>query len=340
MIWFATLAYVTLAVATTLQPIPSSNIEKSAHSSESNKTIVKEGGSRSYLTTNIEFNVGKGWGVVKSLFDNPSKITDPIHEGFDSFSASAHTWYESHFSDTGVSFWDKVNEFSPNIKEYADELFHHTVELYPSEKLTEFRESIVNATATATLLREVCNEAAEDSGVSLHSVIEEYGDIFVVLFQELMEMFPPPEEAPGHDNRTIMINMALDRFEEGFLQVATRLGVSEELLKSHSSSLKFVVQHVAVTIGDLAEQHPDTANTLLLIAIAELSPLLLPEIEIGALFGEWLLHPFLHMFGFGPQGPIRGGIAAWLQRWIFGPAIPKGNWFAALQRLAMIGRKL
>jgi hypothetical protein len=318
MMWFATLAYVTLAVATTLQPIPSSNIEKSAHSSESNKTIVKEGGSRSYLATNIEFNVGKGWGVVKSLFDNPSKITDPIHEGFDSFSASAHTWYESHFSDTGVSFWDKVNEFSPNIK----------------------GESIVNATATATLLREVCNEAAEDSGVSLHSVIEEYGDIFVVLFQELMEMFPSPEEAPGHDNRTIMINMALDRFEEGFLQVATRLGVSEELLKSHSSSLKFVVQHVAVTIGDLAEQHPDIANTLLLIAIAELTPLLLPEIEIGALFGEWLLHPFLHMFGFGPQGPIRGGIAAWLQRWIFGPAIPKGNWFAALQRLAMIGGKL
>jgi hypothetical protein len=319
--WFATLAYVTLAAATTLQPITSSNIEKSVRSSESNKSIIKE-----------------GWGAVKSLFDNPSKITDTIHEGFDSLSASVHTWYESHFPDTGESSWDKIAEIGPNIKEYADELFHHTVELYPSERLTEFRESIVNVTTAAALLREVCNGAAEDSGISLHSVIEEYGDIFVVLFQELMEMFPPPEEAPGHDNRTIMINTALDRIEDGFLQVATKLGVSKEMLKSHSSSLKFVVQHVTITIGDLVEQHPDIVNTLLLIAIAELSPLFLPE--IGTLLEGWLLHPLLRMFGFGPQGPIKGGIAAWLQRWIFGATIPEGSWFAVLQRLAMIGTKL
>ncbi|KAG2344955.1 hypothetical protein BDR05DRAFT_960922 [Suillus weaverae] len=277
---------------------------------------------------------------MKSLFDNPSKITDAIHEGFDSLSASAHTWYELHFPDTGESFWDKIIELGPNIKEYADELFHHAVELYPSEKLTEFRESMVNVTSTATTLRKVCSEAAKDSGVSIHSVIEEHGDIFIVLFEELIEMFPPPEEAPGHDNRTIMINTALDRFEEGFLQVATKLGVSEELLKSHSNSLKFVVQHVAVTLGDLVEQHPDIANTLLIVAIAELLPLLLSEIGIGTLLEGWLLRPLLRMFGFGPQGPIKGGIAAWLQRWIFGSTIPEGSWFAVLQHLAMIGAKL
>ncbi|KAG2035348.1 hypothetical protein BDR03DRAFT_962855 [Suillus americanus] len=319
--WFATLAYVTLAAATTLQPITSSNIERGARSSESNKTIIEE-----------------GWGAVKSLFDNPSKITDAIHEGFDSLSASAHTWYDSHFPDTGESFWDKVTELGPNIKEYADELFLHTVELYPSEKLVEFRESMVNVTATATILREVCSGATEGSGISLNSVIEEHGDIFVALFEELMKMFPPPEEAPGHDNRTIMVNTALDHIEEGFFQVATKLGVGEELLKSHSDSLKFVVQHVTVTIGDLVEQHPDIANTLLIIAIAELLPLMLPE--IGALLEGVLLRPLLRMFGFGPQGPIKGGIAAWLQRWIFGPTIPEGSWFSVLQHLAMIGTKL
>ncbi|KAG1733094.1 hypothetical protein EDD22DRAFT_926522, partial [Suillus occidentalis] len=93
---------------------------------------------------------------------------------------------------------------------------------------------MVNVTATVTVLHKVCSGAAEDSGVSFQTIIEEHGDIFGVLFAELMEMFPPPDEAPGHDNRTIMISMALDRFEEGFLQVATKLGVSEELLKSHS----------------------------------------------------------------------------------------------------------
>lgn len=320
--WFSTLAYVTLAAAATLQPISPSNIEESARLAESNKIV-------------------EGWGAVKSLFDDPSKITDAIHEGFDSLSASAHTWYELHFPDTEESFWDKIKELGPNIKEYADELFHHAAELYPSDKLTEFRESMINVTATATVLHKVCSGAAEDSGVSFQSIIEEHGDIFVVLFEELIEMFPPPEEAPGHDNRTIMISTALDRFEEGFLQVATKLGVSEEQLKSHSSSLKFVVQHVTVTIGDLVEQHPDIANTLLLVAIVELLPLLLPEFGIGALFEGWpLLRPLLRLLGFGPQGPIKGGIAAWLQRWIFGPTIPGGSWFAVLQRLAMIGTKL
>ncbi|KAG1875438.1 hypothetical protein DFJ58DRAFT_740965 [Suillus subalutaceus] len=169
--------------------------------------------------------------------------------------------------------------------------------------------------------------------------------IFVVLFEQLMEMFPPPGEAPGHDNRTIMIKAALDRIEEGFLQVITKLGVNEELLKSHTSSLKFIVQHVAVTIGmsrasdrDLVEQHPDIANALLLITIAVLLPLLLPE--MGVLLEGLLLRPLLRMIGFGPQGPIIGGIAAWLQRWIFGATIPRGSWFAVLQHLAMIGTKL
>jgi len=35
-----------------------------------------------------------------------------------------------------------------------------------------------------------------------------------------------------------------------------------------------------------------------------------------------------------------GGIAAWLQQWLFGPAVPKGGWFAMLQRLAMTAAKL
>jgi len=82
--------------------------------------------------------------------------------------------------------------------------------------------------------------------------------------------------------------------------------------------------------------------TLLFAAIATVLPQL------------WLLRRVLLMFGFGPQGPIKGsflydcdaeqlfnmtlivgGIAAWLQGWLFGPAVPKGGWFAMLQRLAM-----
>ncbi|KAG1740366.1 hypothetical protein EDB19DRAFT_783689 [Suillus lakei] len=314
---FSTLAYVTLAAAAALQPITSGNIGENARSS--NKSIIKE-----------------GWGAVKSLFDGPSKITDAIYEEFDSLSASVHTWYDGlQFPD---AFRDKIIELGPNIQEYTDELFHHAMALYPSEKIMEFRESVDSIAVTATAIHKTCSEAAEESGISLDSIAEELGDIFVFLFEELKEQFPPPHEAPGHENRTIMINTVLDRIEESFLPVAMKLGVSEELLTSHSSSLKIGVEHVIVTIGDLYEQHPELAIFLLSAVLAELSPLLLPE--MGILLEGWLLRPILRMFGFGPQGPIKGGIAAWLQRWIFGSVIPEGSWFAVLQRLAMIGKKL
>jgi hypothetical protein len=72
----------------------------------------------------------------------------------------------------------------------------------------------------------------------------------------------------------------------------------------------------------------------------------------------FLLRLVLRIFGFGSRGPIKGaflydcdaerlfnmlfvgGAAAWLQRWLFGPAVPKGGWFAMLQRLAMKAVKL
>jgi hypothetical protein len=97
-------------------------------------------------------------------------------------------------------------------------------------------------------------------------------------------------------------------------------------------------------IGDVSEQHPRLVWAL-------------SGIVISMLFAEGLLLTILRIVGFGPLGPMKGtilyscntpmlmtflgGIAAWLQGWLFGPAVPKGGWFAMLQRLAMIrGRRL
>jgi hypothetical protein len=99
-------------------------------------------------------------------------------------------------------------------------------------------------------------------------------------------------------------------------------------------------------IGDLFEQHQELAITLLIAGIV----MLLPEL--------FILRQVLRIFGFGPQGPIKGaflydcgaerlfnmlfvgGVAAWLQGWLFGPTVPKGGWFAMLQSLAMKAIKL
>ncbi|KAG0698009.1 hypothetical protein DFH29DRAFT_943524 [Suillus ampliporus] len=312
-------AYIALAAAATVtRPVTSSSVGESNRWSSDKRAI-------------------EGWGIVAPLFGKSSQIAGTL---------SAHTWWDGlHFPHKGESdFWDEVIELGPNIQRYTDELFHHATELYPSEKIAEFRQSVDNVTITATALHQVVFAAAEQSGWPLDvSILEELGDIFGVLFGDLTEMFPPPEEAPGHENRTLMVNAVLSRVEESFLQLAIKYGGNEELLTSYTSPLKFDVQYIVVIIGDLAEQHPDLANVLLFTAIAPLLPGIAAALspEIGLLLEEtWLLRQVLRMVGFGPLGPMKGTAAAWLQRWLFGPIIPKGSWFAALQRLAMMGAKV
>lgn len=106
-----------------------------------------------------------------------------------------------------------------------------------------------SVTATATTLYQVVKEVAGKRGIPLHTISKDLGNTFRILFEELKEQFPPPDEAPGHEQRMTMINTVLDRIEECFLQVVGKLGVSQELLKSLTGSLKSGIKHVVVTIG-------------------------------------------------------------------------------------------
>ncbi|KAG2130448.1 uncharacterized protein EDB93DRAFT_79547 [Suillus bovinus] len=233
----------------------------------------------------------------------------------------------SHFQKAGKSCWDKVAGLGPNIQACTGEFFQRAGELYPSNKITELRKSVDSVGSTATTLYQVTKEAAEHRGIPLYTVLKDLGNTFSVLFEELKEQFPPPDEAPGHEKRMAMINTVLDRIEECFLKVVGKLGVSREPLESLTGSLKTGLKHVVVTIGDVSEQHPHLVWAL-------------SGIVISMLFAEGLLFTILRIVGFGPLGPMKGGIAAWLQGWLFGPAVPKGSWFAILQRSAMVGARL
>jgi len=47
---------------------------------------------------------------------------------------------------------------------------------------------------------------------------------------------------------------------------------------------------------------------------------------------SFILRPILKFFGFGIRGPAKGSIAAAAQRFFFGANVPKGSWFAWLQK--------
>lgn len=149
------------------------------------------------------------------------------------------------------SFWDKVTELGPKFQGHTDGLFRYATELYPSEKITEFRASVRNITSTATTIYQDVHEAAGQRGIPLDSMKGELENIFYVMSEELKEQFPPPEAAPGHETRTVMISTVLDRIEGGFLPFAIKHGVNEETLKTHLSSFKLHAQFIVVTIGTL-----------------------------------------------------------------------------------------
>ncbi|KAG2137165.1 uncharacterized protein EDB93DRAFT_1167834 [Suillus bovinus] len=290
------------------------------------------------MRTDFLFRLGKGWGLVKStFFDKSSQVAETLrghfdhlsHEGaesltgkLESLSASAYTLYDGlHFPSAGES-WEKVMGLGSKIQGNVDELFENAKKLYPA-KMSEFKKSVNSVASTATSLHQVVKGAAAQRDVPFDSVLEELRNTLHVVFEELKEQFPPPEEAPGHENRTLMINTVLDRVEESFLRVAIKYGASEEVLKNHTGSLMSGIRHILGIIGDLYEQHPQLAWTLLCIAI-------------GSLLAPWFLLGTVRIIGFGALGPIKGSIAAWLQAWLFAGAVPAGSLFAMLQRLGMI----
>ncbi|KAG1895909.1 uncharacterized protein F5891DRAFT_1056584 [Suillus fuscotomentosus] len=162
-------------------------------------------------------------------------------------------------------------------------------------------------------------KVAEQCGIPFCTILKHLGNALSALFEKLKKQFPPPSEAPGHEKRMDKMTTILDSVEECFLQVFSKLGVSKEFLQSLTGPLKTGVRYVAVTIGDITKQHPYLVAALVCIVIGVLLSQCLPAI-----------------LGFGPLGPVKGGIAAWLQGWVFGGAVPAGSWFAILQHIAMV----
>ncbi|KAG2114643.1 uncharacterized protein F5147DRAFT_430045 [Suillus discolor] len=117
-------------------------------------------------------------------------------------------------------------------------------------------------------------KVSEQCGIPFCTISEYLGNTFNIVFEGLKNWFPPPGEAPGHEERMAMTDAVFDRVEEYSLQVAGGLGVNNTRLQSLTGSLKSAVKHI-VTIGDFKEQHPYLAW--------------LPDIAIGMLLSQGFL---------------------------------------------------
>ncbi|CAK5275304.1 unnamed protein product [Mycena citricolor] len=244
--------------------------------------------------------------------------------------------FESSSSYNLDNFWTDLRNLGDGARSYSEGVIADAVK--QSEQLkagvAEFRDYAEKALDASTVL---LNLAAPDA-----SLIEKRGDQHTLaltqseivadlenaleaVVQELQAMFPAPDLAPGHAQRLEVVTIALDKAGAALIGVLAEHGYNKTRVSEHwNATLAPAISGLTVLLGDFAEQNPNLFAALLFLLAAMMLP---------APF--FLLRPLLRLFGFGPLGPVQGSTAAWAQRLFFGANVPKGSWFAMLQRAGM-----
>ncbi|KAH7930323.1 hypothetical protein BV22DRAFT_1028549 [Leucogyrophana mollusca] len=213
-----------------------------------------------------------------------------------------------HWKDTVVKwftevpppgFWEGAGDLGDDLQKYTKDFLHNAAQVYP-EKINELTSTLGNMVNGASKLR----TQIEKHDVSLETFSDELGKLMVAVLEELKRDFPSPDQAPSHEQRSVMMHTTLRKAEDAVLRVGARYGIFEGDLQPHLDELIIHVEHLIVVTGDLIEQHPYIFGALIVSAITFI-------ISEGG-----LLPPFLSLLGFGPYGPVAGSAAAWMQSWI------------------------
>ncbi|KAH8105257.1 hypothetical protein BXZ70DRAFT_920079 [Cristinia sonorae] len=218
-------------------------------------------------------------------------------------------------------FWEELTRHSDAARTYALRVHQLAVQKFADVKdsLHQF-DTYIGATVDATAQ---FRKALEDGVGGVKRFEEDLPGLLQVVMDGLEMEFPPPENAPGHEERRNMVRIVLSRTGEAVISMGAAHGIDEKILRDHVGFVSTQVEFLAVVTGDLAEQHPELVDVLAFTV----ATLLIPE--------SWFLRPFLSMMGFAPSGPVKGSSAAWMQRRFFGAAVSQGSWFAHLQRASM-----
>ncbi|KAF9783012.1 hypothetical protein BJ322DRAFT_1073986 [Thelephora terrestris] len=220
--------------------------------------------------------------------------------------------------------WGSIVEAANEVvKAAGDGLSTIANELNVTGKIEELESTVQKILAASADIRGHMAELTQ-KGLTLENISDELKGILNDTLIYLEKTFPPPDQAPSHEERLEMVTTILDKVEQGFLDLAHGYGMSEDGLKKVREAfdlLKPHVENLVVIAGDLIEQHPRISSALVVLAAA-----LIPE--------SWILD----VIGFGSLGPVKGSPAAWVQRLFWGAKVSKGSLFAILQKAGMKGK--
>ncbi|KAF9224491.1 hypothetical protein BS17DRAFT_703034, partial [Gyrodon lividus] len=194
-----------------------------------------------------------------------------------------------------------------------------------SDQFRQLKSTMNDLVQHVNTLFEEISRTLEGHQVTMDTFSKELALVLAKVIEELNQEFPPPDTAPTHAERSVMVSHMLDKVDTGLLNLCDQHGIDTALLSDYLRVVRPHLEALVVTAGDLAEQHPKLLDVLVFSVIS----MLIPE--------GWFLQPLLRAFGFGSKGPIKGGrtLAAWVQKRFFGAAVPAGSWFSYLQSVAM-----
>ncbi|KAH6913953.1 hypothetical protein BKA70DRAFT_1259961 [Coprinopsis sp. MPI-PUGE-AT-0042] len=256
-------------------------------------------------------------------------VAKPAFERVGSAIRSYHSTSQHLFTQNVPSMdelWETVLRQSAKAQAYANSVLKETGSTYRdvASKVDEFKSSMDGLIADSKEFR----AQLESSNISFDDLSKELSQVLEGVSQSILDEFkePLPEnQDERYMHREEMITFALDKIEAAFEEVCVALGM--EKVKAHAmfERIRPKLHHIISVTGNIIDRHPVLLETIIFTGVF----LLIPE--------AWLLRPLFRVFGFGPGGPMKGSVAAWLQRRFWGGFVAESSWFAFLQRAGMKG---
>ncbi|EPT02357.1 hypothetical protein FOMPIDRAFT_1118637, partial [Fomitopsis schrenkii] len=221
-------------------------------------------------------------------------------------------------------FWEGGPSLGQSPHDYVMNLIEDAAKNVEPIVAAKMNHVITSMHAVASDIGKLKLTIAQAHGVSFDDIKNEIETVLADLLEELQEQFPPPDQAPNHEERQASVSLVLRKVKEALIKLCVQYGMPEDQLRAHLDPIMEHVETIVVTLGDLKEQHPRLFRLLIITGVL----LILPKYRC----------PLLRMFGIGPEGPIKGAcssVAAWAQSLFFGAYVPQGSWFSLLQSAGM-----
>ena len=150
------------------------------------------------------------------------------------------------------STWDVIIAFADDASRVANEIFDEVAqEFNVTGQIDDLRITLNNILTVSGEIREQITNVTQE-GLTLDQISDELGLILNDVLSYLQKAFPPPDQAPSHEERKKMVVAVLDRTEQAFLDFFRKYGMSEdwvELLRESFDRLKPHIENVVVITG-------------------------------------------------------------------------------------------